>query len=32
MAYRDVKGVWRSLGNDKEIKGIIKVIAPDKRL
>ena len=25
MAYRDAKGVWRNLGNGKEIKGIVKV-------
>ena len=28
MGYRDAKGVWRSLGNDMELKGIIEVVLP----
>ena len=28
IAYRDAKGVWRNLGNDRELKGITKVELP----
>ena len=28
MAYRDAKGVWRNLGNGKELKGILRVEWP----
>ena len=30
MAYRDAKGVWRNLGNGKELKGILRVEWPQQ--
>ena len=30
MAYRDQEGVWRTLSNNKEMKGIIKVEWPEE--
>jgi len=29
MAYRDAKGVWRNVGNGKEVKRILKVDWPE---
>ena len=30
MGYRDANGVWRNLGNDMELKGLIEVLFPYK--